>query len=121
MTPEQLTKWVPTILWCCAIPLIAYGLIRFIIREYKLHKNSIAPVFTDRATVYYKHPERDLPYMGRNYDYVCYVTFHTDHGEAVKLYMTGQEYFELNENDVGMLTWQGTKFWKFIPEKKEES
>jgi len=120
MTPEILTKWIPIILWCCAIPVALYALIRFAVREYRLHKNSIAPLCTDRATAYFKHEEKDLPYMGRGYDYVCYITFHTDHGEAVKLHMTGQDFFEIQENDVGMLTWQGTRFWKFVPEKKEE-
>ena len=28
--------------------------------------------------------------------------------------------FEIPEDAVGMLTWQGTRFWKFEPEKKEE-
>ena len=120
MTLEQLTKWIPTILWCCAIPAIAYASIRFAIIEYRLHKDSVAPICTDRATVYFKHEEKDLPYMGRGYDYVRYITFHTDHGETVKLHMTGQEFFEIQENDVGTLTWQGTRFWKFEPEKKEE-
>ena len=120
MIPEHLVGQVETILWCCAIPVLLYAVIRFAIIEYRLHKDSVAPICTDRATVYCKHPERDLPYMGRNYDYVCYVTFHTDHGEAIKLHMTGQQFFEVNENDTGALTWQGEKFWKFEPEKKEE-
>ena len=103
-----------------AIFVALCALIRFIIIEYRLHKDSVAPLCTDRATVYFKHNEKDLPYMGRRYDYVCYITFHTDHGEAIKLHMTGQQFFEIQEDDVGMLTWQGTRFWKFIPEKKEE-
>ena len=120
MTPEQLAQHVTTTLWCCAIFVALCAVIRFVIIEYRLHKDSVAPLCTDRATVYFKHPERSLPYMGRGYDYVCYITFHTDHGEAIKLYMTGQQFFEIQENDVGMLTWQGTKFWKFESEKKEE-
>ena len=119
MTPELLADRMLTVLWCCAIPVVLYAIIRFVLIEYRLHRNSTAPVCTDRATVYFKHEEKDLPYMGRGYDYVRYVTFHTDRGEAVKLYMTGQQFFELQESDVGMLTWQGTKFWKFEPEKKE--
>ena len=120
MTPELLAQRITTILWCCAIPVALYAIIRFLHREYRLHKNSAAPLFTDRATVYLKHEEKDLPYMGRGYDYVRYITFHTDRGESLKLYMTGQEFFEIRENDVGMLTWQGEKFWKFVPENKEE-
>ena len=99
---------------------VLYEIIRFAVTAYRNNRKNKAPVCTDRAVVYFKHPERDLPYMGRGYDYVCYVTFHTDHGEALKLHMTGQDFFEIQENDVGMLTWQGTRFWKFEPEKKEE-
>ena len=120
MTPEQLAQHALTILWCCTILVALYAIIRFAVSENRLHKNAVAPVCTDRAVVYFKHTEQDLPYMGRGYDYVCYVTFHTDHGEAVKLHMTGQDFFEIQENDVGMLTWQGTRFWKFVPEKKED-
>ena len=120
MTPENLAQYVVTILWCCAIPVVIFAIVRFGIREYKLHKDSTAPLFTDRATVYFKHEEKDLPYMGRGYDYVRYITFHTDHGQAVKLHMTGQQFFEIPEDAVGMLTWQGTRFWKFEPEKKED-
>jgi hypothetical protein len=119
MTPEQLAGRIETILWCFAIPVLLYAIFRVVRREYQLHQNSNTPICTDRATVYFKHDEIDLPYVGRGYDYVRYITFHTDHGEAVKLYMTGQDFFEINENDVGILTWQGTKFWKFEPEKKE--
>ena len=120
MTPELLAQRITTILWCCAIPVALYAIIRFVRREYRLHKNSAAPLCTDRATVYFKHEEKDLPYMGRGYDYVRYITFHTDHGQAVKLHMTGQQFFETPEDAVGMLTWQGTRFWKFEPEKKED-
>ena len=120
MTPEQLVGRVETVFWCCAIPVLLYTIIRIVRREYRLHKNSNAPLFTDQATVYFKHEEKDLPYMGRGYDYIRYVTFHTKHGEVLKLYMTGQQFFEINENDVGILTWQGEKFWKFEQEKKEE-
>ena len=120
MTPEDFAQYAVTILWCCAIPVVIFAIVRFGIREYKLHKDSSAPVFTDRATVYFKHEEKDLPYMGRGYDYVRYITFHTDHGQAVKLHMTGQQFFEIPEDAAGMLTWQGEKFWKFEPEKKED-
>ena len=120
MTPEDFAQYAVTILWRCAIPVVIFAVVRFGIREYKLHKNSTAPVYTDRATVYFKHEEKDLPYMGRGYDYVRYITFHTDHGQAVKLHMTGQQFFEIPEDAVGMLTWQGTRFWKFEPEKKED-
>ena len=82
------------------------------------------PVETDRATVYFKHPESEKTTVktlrGYRNESICWVTFHTAHGEAVKLYMTEQNYIQIQENDAGMLTWQGARFWKFEPEKKEE-
>lgn len=118
MTPEQLLKLIPTILIILAIPSILYMIVQFIIMEYRSYKNSKAPVFTVRATAHYKHPEVDLPYLGRDYSYVHFITFHTELGEAVKLYMNGDDFYIINEGDVGELTWQGEKFWKFVPEKK---
>ena len=82
------------------------------------------PVETDRAVAYFKHPESETATLrtlqGYRNEGTYFITFHTDHGEAVKLYMTGQDFFEINENDVGMLTWQGTRFWKFEPDRKED-
>lgn len=99
---------------------VADGIVRFISLAYRSHKNGNAPVFTERATAYYKHPEKELPYMGRNYSYVRYITFHTDFGQAVKLSMNQEDFLLIPEGTVGELTWQGEKFWKFKPEKQEE-
>ena len=120
MTPEQILEFLPKLFWIALIPAIGFGIIRFIVLEYRTHKNSNAPVFTDHATVLIKHPETDAPYLGRGYSYVYYITFHTDFGETVKLYMNRDDFYTLSEGDTGMLTWQGEKFWKFIPDKKEE-
>lgn len=120
MTAEQILEWMPTVLWILVIPAIVYSIARFVVLEYRGYKNRNAPVYTERAVAYHKHEEKDAPYMGRGYSYVYYITFHTDFGEAVKLYMTGDDFFIINEGDAGMLTWQGEKLWKFIPEPKEE-
>lgn len=86
-------------------------------------KNSI-PVETDRAIAYYKHPEVEKTTLrtlhGYRNEVTYWITFHTDHGEAVKLHMTELDFFRIQENAVGMLTWQGDKFWKFESEKKED-
>ena len=94
--------------------------IRFIRSELRLYRNSQAPVCTERATFHYKHPEKDMVCAGRGSSELFYITFHTDFGQQLKLYMTYEHFYILEEGDTGMLTWQGTKFWKFIPEKKEE-
>lgn len=120
MSVDQLAVWVKI----AAVMIIGFsavcGVIRFIILAYRGHKTRNAPVFTDRATVYFMHPEKDAPYLGRGYSYVYYITFHTDSGLAQKLYMTKDEFYIIQEGDTGMLTWQGNKLWKFIPDKKKE-
>lgn len=95
-------------------------LIRYILLEYRIYRNNKAPVYTDRAVAHYKHEETDAPYLGRGYSYVHYITFHTDSGIAVKLYMNSDDFYIIQEGDTGELTWQGNKLWKFIPDKKKE-
>ena len=91
--------------------------IRFIYNEVRLHRNNRSPVYTERATVHYKHPEKEMVYAGRGNHELFFITFHTDQGQQLKLYMTYEHFYILEEGDTGMLTWQGEKFWKFEPEK----
>ena len=106
------------------ILVVAAFVIWLIYDTVRTRRRNSAPVETDRATVYFKHPESEKTTVKTLHGYrnesTCWVTFHTDHGEAVRLYMTEQDYLRLQENDAGMLTWQGTRFWKFEPENKEE-
>lgn len=118
MTPEQIINGLKFVLITLFSFSVLFSVIRFGVMEYRGCKNRNAPVFTERATVHYKHPEMDAPYLGRGYSYVYYITFHTDFGQALKLYMTRDDFYILHEGDVGLLTWQGEKFWKFIPEEK---
>ena len=61
------------------------------------------------------HPKQEL--LGRHSTWIYYVTFHTDSGLILDLYLSGESYFSLQEGDVGILTWQHNRFWKF---EKEE-
>ena len=99
---------------------VLYEVIRIAVTMYRNNRRDKAPVRTERAVAYHKHEKNDLVLLGRHSTYVYYITFHTDFGEIVKLYMTRDDYFIINEGDVGQLTWQGEKFWKFVPENKEE-
>lgn len=99
---------------------ILYEIIRMTITIYRNDKKNKAPVYTERATAYHKHKETDIVFAGMHSSYVYYITFHTDFGEILKLYMTGNDYYIIPEGAVGQLTWQGDKLWKFVPEKKEE-
>lgn len=118
MTTEQIIRTAGTVLWILFAISVLFNIVRFGIHEYRRYKISKAPVFTARATAHCKHPEMDAPYLGRGYSYVYYITFHTEFGEAHKLYMTRDDFYIINEGDTGELTWQGEKFWKFMPEKK---
>ena len=90
-----------------------YMLVSFIILEYRNYQNSNAPVFTEPAVAYFKHPETQLVNQGRTSGDVHFITFHTDNGEICKLYMTAQNFYSIPEGSRGILTWQGERFWKF--------
>lgn len=117
MDAAQLKHIISIALYCAVGFATICGIIRFARLAYRKQKIDQSPVCTGRATVYFKHEEKDAPYLGRGYSYVYYVTFHTDLGEALKLYMNGDDFFILHEGDVGELTWQGEKFWKFVSEQ----
>lgn len=42
-----------------------------------------------------------------------YATFEVENGERLELLLTGKEYRELEEGDVGKLTFQGTRYHNF--------
>ena len=88
----------------------------FLLVEYRNHMRSSAPVETARAVAYYKHPDMEPVLTGRASTYVCYITFHTDSGDILKLYMNPQDYYSIPEGSRGILTWQHNKFWKFQKE-----
>ncbi|MBQ3193114.1 MAG: DUF2500 family protein [Oscillospiraceae bacterium] len=83
------------------------------IREKIRGKNR--PVQTARAMVYCKHPDPVYVPGAQSIrraasGYVYYVTFHTDTGEIVKLYLNYDRFFLLEENSYGMLKWEGERF-----------
>ncbi len=91
-------------------------LIRFLLLEYTSWKNDRQLVQTGGAVVAYKDPDPSHLPQGRASSSVYFITFHTDSGEIVKLYMGYQDYFLIEEGSRGTLTWQGQKFWKFVPD-----
>lgn len=119
MTTDPTLEIIRKVLLVVLAFAVLINIVRFALLEYRRHKNRNAPVFTDHATVWYKHSEVDAPYLGRGYSYVHFITFHTQLGEAVKLYLNPDDFYILNEGDTGELTWQGEKFWRFVPDQKE--
>lgn len=96
---------------------VAAFVVYFILVNYRSNKRNNAPVETTRATAYLKHPDMEPVLNGRHSTYIYYITFHTDCGDILKLYMNPTDYFSISEGSCGMLTWQGDRFWKF---EKEE-
>lgn len=94
----------------------AVGLVKFILMEYRTAKIRNAPEVTLRATAYYKDPETYPVMAGRTTNYVYHITFHTEVGEAITLYMNRDAYFNIPEGASGELLYQGEKLWRFTLE-----
>lgn len=105
------------ILRLCVYGVIAFsavaGLVRYILMECRTAKIRNAPEATLRATAYYKDPETYPVMAGRTTNYVYHITFHTESGEALKLYMNRDAYFNIPEGASGELMFQGEKLWRF--------
>lgn len=99
---------------------VLYEIIRMVITIYRNDRKNKAPVYTEHAVVFHKHKKNDIVFAGIHSSYVFYITFHTDFGQILKLYMTRDDFYVIEEGAAGQLTWQGDKLWKFIPDKKEE-
>lgn len=89
-------------------------LIRFLRLEWMLYRNGKANVETCGAVAYYKDPEVGYLPQGQAGSNIYHITFHTDTGDIVTLSMGYQDYYTIEEGSYGQLTWQGTRFWKFI-------
>lgn len=109
--------WMHSLKVVCIFLAAASFVIYFVLVEYRSHKRNNAPVETARAAAYCKHPDMEPVLTGRSSTYVYYITFHTNSGDILKLYMTPQDYYSISEGSWGILTWQHNKFWKF---QKEE-
>lgn len=90
-----------------------FALYKFILLEYRTAKIRNAPEITVRASVYYKDPDTFPVIAGRTTNYVYHITFHTESGDAVKLYMDRDAYFNIPEGASGELHYQAQKLWRF--------
>ena len=107
-------------LWVTLAFAAVAGLIRFLRIEYHTAKIRNAPEVTVRATAYYKDPDTFPVIAGRTTNYVYHITFHTDAGEAVTLYMNRDAYFSIPEGASGELLYQGERLWRFTLENGTE-
>lgn len=114
MDMKKLESILIIALYAAAAIGIGTLVIRFLWLEWMQRKNSKANVEVCGAVAYYKDPEAGYLPQGRASSSVYHITFHTDAGDVVTLYMGYEDYFTIEEGTHGQLTWQGTKFWKFV-------
>ena len=117
MDTDSLIRLAERFLLAVFVLALLVNVIRFFWMEYQLYQRNRAEVLTARATAYYKHPEMAPVLAGYSSTYVFHITFHTDSGDILKLYMNADNYYCISEGDTGNLTWQGNRFWRF---EKEE-
>ncbi len=116
MDTEKIKKIVELSLYIALGFFLFYRLAHMAVVEYKLRQNNKAPVSTSGAIAYFKHPEQALVNAGRTSGDVHFITFHTDSGDIIKLYMNPRQFYAIPEGSRGILTWQGERFWKFEQE-----
>lgn len=117
MNEEMLVKGV---MYAGAALAVICLLYEFISVNYRSWKNGRALVETARAKASVKHPEMQAVLAGRGSTYVYYITFETDSGDVLKLYMNPNAFYSIPEDASGELTWQGERFWKFVMDDGKE-
>lgn len=113
MDHAVISQWANILVYVCLGLAAIFGLYKFILLEYRTARIRNAPEVTVRATVYYKDPDCFPVPAGRTTNYVYHITFHTESGEAVKLYMDRDAYFSIPEGASGELLYQAERLWRF--------
>ena len=75
-----------------------------------------SPILTNRAVAYHKHSEQVHVAQGFANSAVFFITFHTDGGLILKLYMNSDQFYIIREGQTGQLTWQGDSLCRFTPD-----
>ncbi len=89
----------------------------------KWHRNNQSPRLTVKAKVVSKRMDVSSHLHGDNMmshsTTFYYVTFEVKSGDRLELALKGSDYGMLAENDVGELTFQGTRYISFVREKMD--
>lgn len=89
----------------------------------KWHRNNQSPRLTVKAKVVSKRMDVSSHLHGDNTmahsTTFYYVTFEVKSGDRLELALKGNDYGMLAENDVGELTFQGTRYISFVREKMD--
>ena len=97
--------------------LIGGSVVLFVAREYlRQRRYDRSPQFTARATLVDRHLRGGS--SGFHGYAAYYGVFETDQGEILELKMYREQYYNLPEQAVGLLTWQGEDLLDFEEEGK---
>ena len=103
------------ILFAIVFFFVAFTIFRTILRNSRQwNANNAAPRLTVPARVVAKRTQNsgfrcDMPMRGTSY----YITFEVDSGDRMELSMEGEDFGLLAEGDVGLLTFQGSRYLGF--------
>ena len=113
-------KWVPVVLILIALTVFVILMLR---RNHKSNPKEHAAGKTVKARVLSKRERKrrdpNISPYDRNLAAVItnfyYITFETKNFEHIELSVTGEVYHALPEDQVGTLTYEGSRFIDFIP------
>lgn len=111
-----------TIMFMLVVGTFAFVLIKGITQW---HHNNQSPRLTVQAKVVSKR--MDVSYHHHGDDHMMdssstfyYVTFEVKSGDCLELAVNGKEYGMLVENDIGELTFQGTRYIEFVRTREKD-
>ena len=94
------------------ILLVGGSVVIFVVREYLRQRHyDRSPQFTARAALVERYLKGGT--SGRNGYRAYYGIFETTQGDILELRMYRDQYYNLPENAVGLLTWQGEDLLEF--------
>ncbi len=104
------------VLYAVASFAVLAVIVQWIRLELFIRRNNRAEIKTSLAVAQSKDPNPGYAPQGRSSSSVYYITFLTEEGEQVRLYMQYQDFYVIAQGSRGTLTWQGEKFLKFLPD-----
>jgi hypothetical protein len=110
MSEEQILNIIIYSLLALVIGIHLINTIRIQVGAYRQRR---LPVLTAPAEAWYKHPGMEPVLIGRHSTYLFHITFRTEDGLEMKLYMNRDVYFIIPEGAKGDLVWQGDRLIKF--------
>lgn len=106
--------------WLLVIMIVigATGFIwHFFTTNYRGYLNRREPIVEVMATVLSHREGGEIVSTGgmlvSGSDTINYITFATDNGQLVEVYVGNQDYYTIHDGEYGKLAYQGSRLWKF--------